>query len=87
MARFSDYVDTDYLPGDVYSAGFSEYRKQPMDVASYIADKKFAFKPDADGGDRFQQFLALQANPQAFFMGKIKLPDTFETMLNRFGGQ
>ena len=49
MARFSEYLDASYLPGDVYTAGLSEYRSRPQEVIDYLAEKKFKFNPEDDG--------------------------------------
>jgi hypothetical protein len=87
MANFADYLDSDYLPGQVYSAGLSEYKQQPMDITSYLAEKKFKFQPSKDDGSFFDKFLALQANPQAVLMKNINLPEGFQKMVKMFGGQ
>jgi hypothetical protein len=64
MASFSDYLDTAYLPGQVYSAGLSDSTASPQDKMTYMTNKKFKFKPGSDAGEYFQQFLALQNNPE-----------------------
>lgn len=81
MARFSEYLDASYLPGEVYSAGLSEYRDRPQEVAEYLAQKKFKFSPDAEDGTYFQTFLALQNNPEALFESKMRLPKNFQTFM------
>jgi hypothetical protein len=76
MARFSEYVDSnDYLPGDIYSAGLSDYQLYPQLRTDYVNRKRWKFqsrKEDEDGTS-FQTFLALQSNPEALMP---KLPDT-----------
>ena len=86
MARYSEYISesygpsniySGYLPGDVARAGTSQYRRTntPMDITDYIASKRFKFSPDKeppDGGEKFQTFLALQANPDALVQNKLK---------------
>jgi hypothetical protein len=37
MARFAEYIDADYLPGEVYSAGLSGYGMKPQEQTEYIA--------------------------------------------------
>jgi hypothetical protein len=78
MANFSEYLDTAYLPGDVYRAGTSEYRYGPQAVTEYITNKKFKFDPGQDDGSMFQRFLNLQANPESLFLSKMKLPENFK---------
>lgn len=80
MARFSEYVDASYLPGEVYTAGLGEYRDRPQEIAEYVANKRFKFTPDNDGS-YFQTFLALQNNPEALFESKMRLPKNFETFM------
>ena len=87
MASFADYVDADYLPGDVYRSGLSEYKQQPQAVTEYLASKKFKFNPGTDKGSFFEQFLALQSNPTAALMKNIQLPSGFQEMVGMFGGQ
>jgi len=85
MARFSEYLDAQYLPGEVYSAGLSEYRSDPQAVSEYIAKKRFKFDSDADDGTYFQRFLALQQNPEALFNRSAKLPTQFKDFMTLSG--
>jgi hypothetical protein len=85
MSRYSEYIDKEYLPGEVYGAGLSEYRFEPQAVTEYIANKKFKFDPGKDDGSMFQRFLNLQANPESLFLNKIKLPENFQRFSNMFG--
>lgn len=84
MARFSEYLDVSYLPGEVYTAGLSEYRSRPQEVIDYLAEKKFKFNPE-DDGSYFQRFLALQNNPEALVQGKVKLPQRFQEFMAMSG--
>lgn len=87
MARFSEYVDSEssYLPGEVYSAGLSEYNLMPQSKIDYMKAKQFKFKPK-DRGDEFQRFLALQSNPSALFSSTVQLPDTPFGNLSQYMG-
>ena len=46
MARFSDYVDSPYLPGEVFTSGLSELRKDPQNIIDYLTKAKFKFDGD-----------------------------------------
>ena len=85
MARFSEYVDSDYLPGDVYSIGLSDSGLLPQEKMTYMTNKRFKFKPNSDAGDSFQRFLALQNNPEALLMSGIQLPKGFTDAMSGFG--
>jgi hypothetical protein len=78
MARFSEYIDTDdYLPGDVYSAGLSDYQLYPQLRTDYVNRKRWKFQPkEVEDGTSFQTFLALQSNPKALFKDTVKMPNT-----------
>jgi hypothetical protein len=74
MARFSEYVDSNYLPGEIRSAGLSDYQLSPQDKTEYMAKKLFKFQPGEDeGGKMFQRFLNLQRNPEGLMP---QLPNT-----------
>jgi hypothetical protein len=87
MASFAEYIDADYLPGEVYSAGLSGYGMKPQEQTEYIAQKRFKFKPEKDDGSFFEQFLALQSNPQAVLMKNMNLPASFQKMASLAGSQ
>jgi len=56
-------------------SGTEKISNTPMDITDYIASKRFIFSPDKeppDGGERFQTFLALQANPDALVENRLK---------------
>ncbi len=83
MARFSEYVTSSYLPGEVYSAGLSDYVLNPQYKTAYMAKKRFKFSPE-DNGDYFQQFLALQQNPDSLGSALMPMPTTPFGSLNSF---
>ena len=84
MARFSDYVDSSYLPGEVYTSGLSELRKDPQRIIDYLTKAKFKFDEDESQdslvkpGSSFQRFLNLQNNPESLFTSKMRLPQRFQ---------
>ena len=84
MARFSDYVDSPYLPGEVYTSGLSELRKDPQNIIDYLTKAKFKFDGDESQdslvkpGSSFQRFLNLQNNPESLFTSKMRLPQKFQ---------
>lgn len=84
MAKFSDYLDSGYLPGEVYSAGLESL--DPMTKALALAERKFAFEPTEDGSF-FQNFLALQANPQAALLKNVRLPERLQQFISMANGQ
>jgi hypothetical protein len=49
-----------------------------------MANKKFKFKPGSDAGEYFQQFLALQNNPETALMAGIQLPKGFTDAMSGF---
>lgn len=83
MARFSEYVDSSYLPGEIYSSGLDSIREDPQNVIDYLTDKKFKFKSAGDIGEAFpgasfQRFLTLQANPESLALNKMRTPQKFQ---------
>jgi len=76
MAKFSDYVDSSYLPGEVYSAGLEDYGAYPFLKTAYMAKKKFKFQPGTDEGQYFQRFLAMQNDPEIMARLSMPLPET-----------
>lgn len=76
MTRFFEVIDnSDYLPGNIYSAGLNEYQLYPQLRTDYINRKRWKFQPrkEDDDGTAFQKFLALQDNPDVLMP---RLPDT-----------
>ena len=85
MARFADYQD--YLPGEIYSSGLDAYQLYPQMKSDYIRNQRFKFKPKAEDIDLFQNFLALQSNPELLFQQSVKMPDTpFGNLSQYMGG-
>ena len=84
MARFSDYVDSPHLPGEVYTSGLSELRKDPQKIIDYLTKAKFKFDGDESQdslvkpGSSFQRFLNLQNNPESLFTSRMRLPQKFQ---------
>ena len=72
MASFGDYMKAGYSPSTVYDV---------------LAESKFKFKPEKDDGSFFEQFLALQSNPQAVLMKNMTLPASFQKMASLAGSQ
>ena len=85
MARFAEYADSGYLPGEVYSAGLSGYGLKPQEQVEYIAKKRFKFKPKEYSGEYFQQFLALQNNPQLLGQQAFGSSPGFFNTMSMFG--
>lgn len=86
MSRFSQYLDNDYLPGDVYESLLGEARFRPIDVVEATAEKKFKFKPTRDDGTSFQRFLALQNNPELLATQAMSSSPGFFNAMSMFGG-
>ena len=77
MARFSEYVDSDYLPGEIRSAGLGDYQSSPQEKTEYMTKKLFKFQPNKDvTGELFQRFLALQKDPEILFKTSAPMPNT-----------
>jgi hypothetical protein len=86
MARYSEYLDYDgYLPGDVARAGLSEYQQYPQLATEYIRNKRFKFQPK-ENINLFQNFLALQGDPERLFRSTAKMPDTPFGNLSGYAG-
>ena len=87
MASYAEYADSGYLPGEVHSAGLSGYGMKPQEQVEYIAKKRFKFKPEKDDGTYFQQFLALQNNPELLGQQAFGSSPGFFNAMSMFGGQ
>ena len=72
MASYSDYLGSDYLPGDLYRSSVSTI-KDPMLAGKYIEGKRWKFKPD-DQGSAFQKFMAFARNPDLLVQGFMQMP-------------
>lgn len=81
MARFADYLDSDYLPGDVRRSSYGD--ASPFSVLNYELSKRVKFKPESNVAGRFmQEFQALSENPDFLANSSMKLPSDFVQMLN-----
>ncbi len=81
MARFADYLDSDYLPGDVRRSSYGD--ASPFSVLNYELSKRVKFKPESNIAGRFmQEFQALSENPDFLANSSMKLPADFVQMLN-----
>ena len=86
MKYYSEYVDSDVLPSEVYAAKFGEdVLFNPQSKVDYMMGKKFKFKPK-EAGDLFQRFLALQSNPDALFTDTARMPNTPFGNLSQYMG-
>jgi hypothetical protein len=89
MARFSEYMDYDYLPRKAMIAGLGDaFVENPQGELDYLSAKRFKFQPDDNRGSAFGRFLALQQNPNALMDASMKLPSNFEafSQIARMGG-
>ena len=86
MSRFSQYLDKDYLPGEVYESTLGELRFEPVAVREALAEKKFKFKPAKDDGSYFQRFMALQNNPELLSNQAFNSSPGFFNAISMFGG-
>ena len=86
MSRFSQYLDNDYLPGEVYDSTLGELRFEPVAVREALAEKKFKFKPAKDDGSYFQRFMALQNNPELLSNQAFSSSPGFFNAMSMFGG-
>lgn len=76
MARFSQYLDYDYLPGDIRRSTYGD--ASPFTSLSYELGKRFKFKPQSDiAGKYLQEFMAMNQNPNVLAEQSIRLPSDF----------
>jgi hypothetical protein len=81
MARFADYLDGNYLPGEVRRSSYGD--ASPFSMINYELSKRFKFKPEADVAGKFmQEFQALSENPNFLADSSMRLPSDFVQMLN-----
>jgi hypothetical protein len=81
MARFADYLDSDYLPGNVRRSSFGD--ASPSSVLNYELSKKVKFKPRTNVAGKFmQEFSALSNNPNSLTNYAMQLPPDFIQMMN-----
>ena len=87
MARFSDYLDTAALPGEIRRSAYGAAVSDPLAITKYEASKRWNFRPEADvSGTSFQNFLNWQNNPDAALLAKVKLPSKFLTFMQMTNG-
>lgn len=88
MARFADYLDSGYLPGEVWRGAYGE--ASPASVLTYELGKRFKFKPNSNMAGKFmQEFAQLSDNPNYLIESSMRLPSDFgQAMqyLSSFGG-
>ena len=78
MARFVDYVDKGYLPGEVRTAAYDSAALNPLATTAYENKKRWLFKPNTKpDGASLQDFMNWQNNPEAVMSSKMKLPPGF----------
>ena len=83
MASFADYLDTGALPGEVRRSSYGD--ASPQSVLEYNLRKKLKFQPNSDmAGKYLQEFLTLQANPNALADSAMRLPADF-VAFSKFG--
>ena len=83
MARFADYLDSGYLPGEVWRGAYGE--ASPTSMLAYELGKKFKFKPNVDiAGEFMGEFMALNKNPDFLINSSINLPSDFMQSMNYF---
>jgi hypothetical protein len=76
MARFSDYLDSDYLPGEVRRSSYGE--ASPFSVLNYELGKRLRFKPQSDiAGKYMSEFSNLYSNPKFLANSSMQLPSDF----------
>lgn len=81
MARFSDYVDNGYLPGEVRRSSYGDV--SPFSILNYELNKRVKFKPESDVAGKFmKEFSALSSGPDYLINSAVKLPSNFEQMMS-----
>jgi hypothetical protein len=81
MARFADYLDSDYLPGDVRRSSYGD--ASPFSVLNYELSKRVKFKPQTNIAGKFmKEFSALSDNPGFLVDSSMRLPSDFVQMMN-----
>lgn len=87
MARFADYIDSDYLPGEIRRSTYETAALNPLATTKYETKKKWNFQPESsNNGASFQNFLNWQNNPEATLLSKINLPSKFLTFMQMANG-
>ena len=87
MARFADYLDAGYLPGEIRRSTYETAATNPLATIKYEANKRRTFRPESSvNGTSFQDFLNWQNNPDAALSSKINLPSKFLTFMQMANG-
>jgi hypothetical protein len=87
MARFADYVDKGFLPGEVRTSAYDSAALNPLATTAYENKKRWKFTPNTKpDGASFQDFLNLQNNPEAVMSSKMKVPAGFLVFNQMAGG-
>lgn len=81
MARFADYLDSSYLPGEVRRSSYGD--ASPFSILNYELSKRLKFKPESNMAGKFiGEFSALSDNPNFLAESSMRLPADFTQMLN-----
>ena len=73
---FLDYVDGDYLPGQIYRYTRGSMARDPALAGKYKEANLYKFKEE-EAPNRFEEFMKLMNNPDSLINDKIKLPPMF----------
>ena len=87
MASFADYINSDYLPGQVRRATYGD--ASPKDVLEYTLRKKLKFQPKSNiAGKYLEEFLGLATNPDGFARQSFQLTAEFNAFsrLGQYAG-
>ena len=90
LYKYSDYMDSDYTPGELARRSVSQYNLTPMKEQELIAKMRYNNKIRPEPVDPFktkdfEEFMLLSRNPGAFFQSKIDLPEDFVRFSNFAG--
>tara|TARA_R100000742_G_C4162604_1_gene3678 strand:+ start:134 stop:421 length:288 start_codon:yes stop_codon:yes gene_type:complete len=83
--KYAKYVDSDYLPGEVYGSSFNSYQKTPQEMLDYRVNQMWDFPVEKapDQSKTFQDFLKLSKNPNSLISGQLmNLPTGFIKAMN-----
>lgn len=81
MARFADYLDSDYLPNEVRRSSYGD--ASPFSILGYELSKRLKFKPTSDiAGKYMKEFSTLSDNPDVLINSSMDLPSDFLQMMN-----
>lgn len=77
MARFADYLEAGYLPGEVRRVTYGD--ASPSSVLNYELSKRVKFKPSSNiAGKYLQEFTNLQSFGPDYLINKsITFPEDF----------